>query len=336
MINSVRCHFFLSALAKKRVSAGFAGVLDQISLLGCTAPSLTRGYRQVQEHKVCVITGASRGIGYATAKELTSKLKSADIYLTTRGGSEELNKIIKEDVGNKADMVNYHSMEVTDIDSIVEFRNMVHAKHGKIDILINNAGQYFDPSGDPVEHMRQVEKTLTTNYWGMKNVCKAFLPMLNPAARIVNLSSHLGHFSLIPGENIKKLIGNPDLTETELDSLVLQYQDHCSAFKNDFEAAGWPACAYTVSKVAVNAYTRILQNQLEADGMESVVVNAIHPGSRHSKISQESPLTPADAAKSVICVALLADPCDHPRGKFIWHDLQIIQWDQGSLKGMWA
>ena len=60
MINSVRCHFFLSTLAKKRVPAGFAGVLDQIPLLGCTAPSLTRGYRQVQEHKVCVITGASR------------------------------------------------------------------------------------------------------------------------------------------------------------------------------------------------------------------------------------------------------------------------------------
>ena len=75
-----------------------------------------------------------RGIGYATAKELTSKLKSADIYLTTRGGSEELNKIIKKDVWVKADMVNYHSMEVTDIDSIVEFRNMVHAKHGKIDM----------------------------------------------------------------------------------------------------------------------------------------------------------------------------------------------------------
>merc|ERR1712112_25039 len=148
-----------------------------------------------------------------------------------------------------------------------------------------------------------------------KNVCKAFLPMLKPAARIVNLSSHLGHLSLIPGENLQRQLGDPSLTETQLDSLILQYQDHCSAFKNDYRDAGWPACAYSVSKVAVNA---------------------IHPGSRHSKISQESPLTPADAAKSVICVALLSDPCDHPRGKFIWHDLQIIQWDQGTLKGMWA
>ena len=117
---------------------------------------------------------------------------------------------------------------------------------------------------------------------------------------------------------------------------MLQYQDLCTPARNNFREAGWPQCAYTVSKVAVNAYTRILQGQLECEGMESVVVNSIHPGSRHSKISQESPLTATDAAKSVIAVALLAHPCHHPRGKFFWHDLQIIEWDQGSLKGMWA
>ena len=278
----------------------------------------------------CPHSPLSRGIGYATAKELCSKLKSADIYCTSRGATDELNQVLKADVGDKADMIGYHSMEVTNIDSIVEFRNMVHSKHGTIDILINNAGQYFAPSEEPVEHMRQVEKTLATNYWGMKNVCKAFLPMLSPAARLVNLSSHLGHLSLIPGSDLQRQLGDPALTEPELDSLVLQYQEHCTAFRNDFTEAGWPACAYTVSKVAVNAYTRILQAQLETEGMERVVVNSIHPGSRHSKISQESPLTASDAAKSVIAVALLADPCEHPRGKFFWHDLQIIEWDQGS------
>ena len=57
-------------------------------------------------------------------------------------------------------------------------------------------------------------------------------------------------------------------------------------------------------QVAVNAYTRLLQHQVEADISESVVVNAIHPGSRHSKISQESPLTPSDAAKVIITLSL--------------------------------
>ena len=267
---------------------------------------------------------------------MCSKLKSADIYCTARTATEDLNRLVREEVGERADNIGYHSMEVTDIDSIVELRNLVHAKHGTIDILINNAGQYFAPSEEPMEHMRQVEKTLATNYWGMKNVCKAFLPMLSPTARIVNLSSQLGHLSLIPGPELQTQLSDPGLTETQLDSLVLQYQDLCSPARNNYREAGWPQCAYTVSKVAVNAYTRILQTQLECEGMENVVVNSIQPGSRHSKISQESPLTATDAAKSVIAVALLAHPCQHPRGKFFWHDLQIINWDQGSLKGMWA
>jgi len=334
MITSIRCTSFLSILAKKSLPGV---LLDHVSRVGCLAPSLSRGYKQIQEHKVCVVTGASRGIGYATAKELTSRLKSADIYLTTRGETEQLNELIKTEVKEKADMVNFHTLEVTEVDSIVEFRNMVHQKHGKIDILINNAGMYFGQSEDPVLNAWQVERTLATNYWGMKNVCKAFVPMLNPGARIVNLSSHLGHLSHIPGDNKRRLLGDPNLTESELDALVLDYQNHCIGLVSfhTLEEAGWPQCAYSLSKVAVNAYTRILQTQLEEESMESVVVNAIHPGSRHSKISQESPLTPADAAKSVIAVALLADPCEHPRGKFIWHDLQIIEWDQGNLKGMW-
>ena len=58
MITSIRCQYFSSNLVKKSIPAG--RLLDQISLIGCAAPSLTRGYRQVQEHKVCVITGASR------------------------------------------------------------------------------------------------------------------------------------------------------------------------------------------------------------------------------------------------------------------------------------
>merc|ERR1711874_370286 len=144
-------------------------------------------------------------------------------------------------------------------------------------------------------------------------MCKAFIPMLSPYARVVNLSSHLGHLSLIPGQLLRQRLAYPRLSEKTLDGLVMEYQEHCAAHMDDFVEHGWPPCAYTVS---------------------NVVVNAIHPGSYHSKISQETPLTADDAAKAVVCCALLATPCDHPRGKFIWHDLQIIDWTQGSLKGM--
>eukprot|EP00091_Calanus_sinicus_P007791 TRINITY_DN19053_c0_g1_i1.p1 TRINITY_DN19053_c0_g1~~TRINITY_DN19053_c0_g1_i1.p1 ORF type:complete len:177 (+),score=49.28 TRINITY_DN19053_c0_g1_i1:1-531(+) len=126
------------------------------------------------------------------------------VYCTTRGATEQLNTILKEQVGSeKAGMVEYHTMEATDIVSIVQLRNKVFEKHGQIDILINNAGMYFYPSDDPTEHFCQVEKTLQINYWGLKNICNAFLPMLSDNARIVNMSSNLGHLSNIPGKEIK-------------------------------------------------------------------------------------------------------------------------------------
>ena len=269
---------------------------------------------------------------------MCNRLGSANIYCTTRGDTDHLNTVIRQEVGDKGSMVEFHQMEATDIVSIVRLRNEIFTKHGQIDILINNAGMFFYPSDDPTEHFCQVEKTLQINYWGLKNICNAFLPMLSDNARIVNLSSHLGHLSLIPGSDIKQQLGDPQLFEQQLDSLVLQYQNHCTEFKDDFQAFGWPRCAYTVSKVAVNAYTRILQRKLEEKGHNGVVVNSINPGSKHSKISQESPLTAADAANAVVGPALLAHPCEHPRGKFLWHDLKVINWDENSLKPIsaWA
>ena len=61
-------------------------------------------------------------------------------------------------------------------------------------------------------------------------------------------------------------IGDPSLTEKRLDDLLMDYQRHSTEFNYDYEEVGWPRCAYTVSKVAVNAYTRILQRQLEEKG----------------------------------------------------------------------
>jgi len=283
---------------------------------------------------VGVVTGASRGIiGYTCLKELCSRMSAGKIYGTTRGNPEQLNDLVRQEVSDlKQDMVEFKVMETKDIVSIVELRNYIQEKHGQVDILINNAGHYFYPSQDRTEHFCQVQKTLEINYWGLKNVCNAFLPMFSPAARIVNMSSNLGHLSTIPGMDIKKRFSAPDLNEQELDGLVLEFQHRCTEYNDDWAGAGWPRCAYTVSKVAVNAYTRILQRRLESRGQEDVVINAIHPGSAHSKIAEDSPLSATEAAQAVVSCAVLPHPCTQPRGKFIWHDLQIVDWDQDSLQ----
>ena len=69
------------------------------------------------------------------------------------------------------------------------------------------------------------------------------------------------------------------------DSLMTEFQQ--LAKSGDWEANGWPNCAYTVSKVGVNVFTRILQRQFIEEGSGNVV-NSIHPGTKHSKIQQQS------------------------------------------------
>ena len=61
-------------------------------------------------------------------------------------------------------------------------------------------------------------------------------------------------------------------------------------------------------------------------------MNSIHPGSSHSKICQNAPLSASDAAGSVATTALLAHPCEQPRGKFIWHDFHLVDWSKENLQ----
>jgi len=300
-------------------------------LLSSNLSCLQSYVRHGSSHTTVVVTGASRGIGYAISKKITEKLENPVVYCTTRSSANQLTGLIREEVDPvKAKNVTYMAMECTNIQSIVALRNQIYQEQGQIDILINNAGMYFYPAQDATEHFVQVQRTLDINYWGLKNVNNAFLPMLSEQARIVNISSHFGHLSLIPGSDIKRRLGDPNLTEKDLDEMVMDYQRHSTEFNDDYDVLGWPRCAYTVSKVAVNAYTRILQKQLEEKNRPDIVVNSIHPGSYHSKITQEGEysMTATEAANSVVTTALLGHPCPHPRGQFIWHDLQVVQWDQ--------
>jgi len=278
--------------------------------------------------KTVLITGASRGIGYAITKLITNTLDNPMVYGTSRNSAEQLTDLIREEVdAGKEKCVEFRNMEVSDTSGIMALRNHIELKHGQIDVLINNAGMYFYPAMEATEHFVQVQRTLDINYWGMKNVISSFLSVMSDQSRIVNMSSFHGHLSRIPGRSIQMQLGDSSLTEKRLDDLMMDYQRHSTEFNYDFEEVGWPRCAYTVSKVAVNAYTRILQRQLEEKGRGGIVVNSIHPGSYHSKITQNKDYatTPAEAAKSVVEIALQAQP--QSRGKFLGPDLSEVNWD---------
>ena len=97
---------------------------------------------------------------------------------------------------------------------------------------------------------------LSTNYWGLKSVVNTFQPHLRSHSRIVNMTSSLGSVNNITDDNLRCLFLSVS-EEDELDDLMNKFQH--DANNGRWRQEGWPGCAYTVSKIAVNAYTRILQ-----------------------------------------------------------------------------
>lgn len=88
--------------------------------------------------KVAVVTGATRGIGFATAKELAAR--GATVLVCSRdmaGAQKAVSRIGK----------NTHpaSLEITSAQSVLGFVNKIKSDHGRVDILVNNAGFRFDP-----------------------------------------------------------------------------------------------------------------------------------------------------------------------------------------------
>src|SRR6201996_9316336 len=86
--------------------------------------------------RIALVTGASRGIGYATAVALAKAGAHIVAVARTQGGLEELDDEIRKD-GGSATLV---PLTLTDTDGIARLGLALHERHGKLDILVGNAG----------------------------------------------------------------------------------------------------------------------------------------------------------------------------------------------------
>jgi NAD(P)-dependent dehydrogenase (short-subunit alcohol dehydrogenase family) len=86
--------------------------------------------------RIALVTGASRGIGYATALALAKAGAHIVAVARTQGGLEELDDAIRQ-AGGSATLV---PLNLTDFDGIARLGAALHERHGKLDILIGNAG----------------------------------------------------------------------------------------------------------------------------------------------------------------------------------------------------
>ena len=138
------------------------------------------------KNKVAVVTGASKGIGAAIAKQLAADGAQVVVnYSTAREGAEKVVSEIKKSGGEAIAVAGNVSRE-SDIDKL--FAETKKA-YGKVDILVNNAGVY---AFSPLEQVtaEEYKRQYDTNVLGLLLTTKAALPHFPPeGGSVVNISS---------------------------------------------------------------------------------------------------------------------------------------------------
>ena len=239
--------------------------------------------------KTALVTGATRGIGYETVRQLAQT--GVHTLLAGRDRAKAVEAALK--LQGEGLPVEAIALDVTDDASISAAVEDVTKKFGHLDILVNNAGIMVDEAGRKVSEQTQDvwRKTFDTNVFGLIAVTQAFLPLLHksPSARIVNVSSLLG-------------------------SLTLHSQPGSPIY--DFKVP-----AYNVSKSAVNAWTVQLAYELKDS---KIKVNTIHPGYVKTDMNAgEGEIDVPDGARTSVALALIDD--NGPNGSYRYLD-DVLPW----------
>jgi len=237
--------------------------------------------------RIALVTGATRGIGLETVRQLAEA--GVHTLLAGRDRGRAVEAALKLQAQGLP--VEGIALDVTDPASIASATAEVERRHGRLDILVNNAGILADDpargaSGQPIETWRT---TFETNVFGLIAVTQAFLPLLRKShgGRIVNVSSLLGSLS-----------------------------EHQNPASSIYDYKGVPA--YNASKSAVNAWTIHLAHELADTGIK---VNTIHPGYVKTDMNkagdqQNGELDVPDGARTSVRLALIDET--GPTGGFFY------------------
>jgi len=185
-------------------------------------------------NRIALITGANRGIGLEIGKQLL--LKEWTVIFSSRNMA--VGRPLVNELRETYKTAWFVQLNVTEQESINYMSEYVMEEHGRLDVLINNAGVHLDENQSFLEvDFKDVRTTMETNLYGPLLVTRALLPALRKSddARIINISSRMGQLSGMEGNSP----------------------------------------AYRMSKTALNALTVIMSKELASDGIR---VNTMCPG----------------------------------------------------------
>jgi len=219
-----------------------------------TAPPLAQ--------QIALVTGANRGLGLEVVRQL------AATGMTVLLGSRKL------DLGERAAQALRYTgadvvavkLDVTRPEDINAAARLIENSYGRLDVLVNNAGGYYDVNARPTSiSLDTVQAALDLNLFGAWRMNEAMLPLMrvHGFGRIVNVSSGCGS-STIDG-------------------------DTCPA--------------YRVSKAALNMYTRTLAAELEGSG---ILINAVCPGWTATDMGGPGGRAIGDGAEGIVWAACLS------------------------------
>jgi NAD(P)-dependent dehydrogenase (short-subunit alcohol dehydrogenase family) len=242
-----------------------------------------------QKGKIALITGANKGIGLETARQLGAM--GVRVIIGARDASRgEAAVASLKSAGIDATAL---TLDVTNNDSIAAAAKTVQDKFGQLDILVNNAGtMFYGKDGLASTTSDQtLRETFDINFFGLAAVTRAFLPLIkaSPSGRIVNVTSILGSVA-----------------------------EHADPNSTIYQAK---FAAYDSSKAAVNMFTNHLAHELKGT---KVKVNAAHPGWVKTDLGgPDATLEVPDGAKTSVWLATLDD--NGPSGGY-YHMMVHMRW----------
>jgi len=205
--------------------------------------------------RIILVTGSNSGVGFELVRLLAQKPEGHIVYLAARNdasGKEALAKL-QGDFGLKN--VKLVKLDVTQPATIESAKAIIEKEHGKLDVLVNNAGigkMDVDQNATTIQ-TAVLRESLETNFIGVIQTTVAFIPLLRKSDNgvILNVSSDMAS----------------NATQAKPD-------------------AGYHFVAYNTSKAALNSYTIALAHELKKDGIS---VNAVSPGFTTSKLNFFTP-----------------------------------------------
>ena len=241
---------------------------------------------------ITLITGAERGMGLITARELGKKGQQIIIGAYNM----ELGAQAVQELAEAGVQANLYKCDVTNRDDINALVKAVEEKYGYLNILINNAG-IAGPMTPPSQTSEaDLRKTMETNFFGAAAMVQAFLPLLKKAefGKIINITSDLGSLTLASDKNHPLYAFN--------------------------------AFAYSASKAATNFITVAFAKELAGTG---ITVNSVNPGMTATDLinkkafEQNGAKTPEQGAAR--CIELASSEDNTLTGTFT-QDTGVLPW----------